>query len=131
MALHSFNTNISNNNPAGFVRYNWFHSVSKINYGSSAILSGNYVAFYTIHYTAIFFIMSSLVTCPVVIISILMRAAKEKIDFSDRFPLYLSMTDFFWGASHLADHMVLVVRKVYPNKNAATLLSISLWFFLG
>jgi len=125
MALYSLNTNNSHNRN-DFVEYAWFHDVADIKSGKSAVLNDNYLAFYTIHYTAVFFIMSSLVTCPVVIVSILMRAAKEKIDFSDRFPLYLATTDFLWGLSHLADHMVLIVTKVYPDKTAATLLSINL-----
>jgi len=111
--------------------YSWLQDIRQIQPGSSAILQNNHLAFYFIHYTAFFFLFVSLISCMVVIVSILMRATKEKLDFSDRFPLYLATTDFLWGLSHFADHLVLTINTIYPNKTTAILLSSSLWFFLG
>jgi len=124
------NNSVSNNSNTT-VEFSWFHDIKEIKPGNSAILNENYVAFYTIHYTAVLLIATSLISCPIVIISILIRATKEKLDFSDRFPLYLAISDFFWGLSHLTDHLVLITQKTYPNATPATLLSINLWFFLG
>jgi len=109
----------------------WLLDASEIKPESSAILSQNYFAFYTIHYTAIVLIVTSLVSCVFVIISIFSGAKKHNLDFSDRFPLYVAIGDFLWGVSHFIDHLILITRTIYPSSRVVTLLGVNLFFFLG
>jgi hypothetical protein len=110
----------------------WHHDISLIKPGNSAILGDNYWAFYGVHIIGMLVITVSTISSVVVILNILSHRCTRNWDFSDRFPLYLAIADGLWGISNLTtDHIVLLVTKVFPPSEIATLLSINLGMFLG
>jgi len=111
----------------------WLIPISSIGPGKSAILGGNYPAFYIIHGAALTVIAISVLSCIVLISWILCKwkTSGLEINFSVRFPLYLAIADILWGVSHFTDHLYLVTTQVYPHGSTKLGLSIFLWFFLG
>jgi hypothetical protein len=93
---------------------NWLINISLIEPSHSAILGGNHFLFYIIHTIAICVLITFLLSCLFVIISIL-SSKQKSLDFADRFPLYLAIADGLWGISHLTDHLIVLTTHTIPQ----------------
>jgi hypothetical protein len=115
--------------------WHWLIENSEIAPGKSAVLDSNEILFYTIHLCGMVIIFGSVISCALVILSVCTDSRKvtnKKWDFSDRFPIYLAISDGLWGLSNLsADHVVLMIRQVFPEKKVATALAMNVSFFFG
>ncbi|OXA58686.1 uncharacterized protein LOC110845534 [Folsomia candida] len=111
----------------------WLLPMEWIEPGKSTILGGNKFVFYAIHTTGLIIILISITASLSVMLNVYQNFnRKKKSDFSDRFPLYISICDLLWGVSNLlGDHVVLMIYQVFPSKGIATLLAVNLFFFFG
>jgi len=119
-------------------KYDWFVSVSEIQPGNSAILGNKVTFFYIMHCSAVGIIVLSMSSCLVVIVHITSQLRKtrygkinQRQDFALRFPLYLAIVDFVWGAAHSMDHLFLLIHQEYSKNSVVNLLGVSLWIFFG
>src|SRR5581483_492229 len=110
-----------------------FLNSSEIKLGHSSVLGGENGWFYSIHFIAIFMLILSLGSSIVVVIEILSSTKNFlRVEFTDRFPLYLGMIEALYGISHLIDHLFLLVTEKYPESYlVSNFLSFNLAFFMG
>jgi hypothetical protein len=124
--------------------FSWIISISEVKPGGSSVLGNNYPLFYTIHSIAIIVILCSTVICLLVINSIRQRVRKRKrkrgkgiwtkkdgFGFSDRFPLYIALTDLLYGVVYLSDHLHLLIRKTFPTKEESMIHGVLVCAFIG
>jgi len=115
-----------------YYKMQWIYQTSEISPGSSAILGNNYIAFYAVHFLAIFIIAVSIASSLVVIINVVTIARRKgKHDFSVRFPIYIAIADALWGTSHLCDHVYLLITQTCPQTNTLVIFTIFMVVWLG
>ncbi|TPX59195.1 hypothetical protein SpCBS45565_g07791 [Spizellomyces sp. 'palustris'] len=88
----------------------------------SAVVANDIIAFYAIHSAAIFAISLSLMGCTFVIgRSLYLRSFKT---LYERFPLYVAFADLMFAATHIGDHLQVVVTMHYPSPTYCRLLGV-------
>lgn len=97
-----------------------------------AVWKGDYAVFYGMHVGGISQIALSVLGSLAVIFAIARkRSARSAGNFSDRFPLYIAITDLLWGISHITDHIVILSSHYYPDKWVVLLIANTNYLCMG